>query len=346
MPPLSVMIKPASGLCNMRCRYCFYADETEKRTTPSFGMMTEDTLRQVLTHVLAAATGTCTLAFQGGEPTLAGLSFFQKVIELEKELNVNHCRIEHALQTNGLLIDDAWAEFLAENHFLVGVSLDGPKELHDKNRLDANGKGTWSRVMHAIQILKKHHVEFNILTVVTGDLCRCTGKVTGFYARNGFSYRQFIPCLDPLGEERGQYPWSLTPKLYARYLKDSFDSWYRDIREGHKTYHRYFDNLLLIMDGQWPEACGMGGICGRQFVIEAATTSAIGGVLGIVTGYSLSSIATAVIKNLLQEDLQVIPSVSSVIGAFCISAAIGILFGYLPAKKAARLNPIEALRYD
>lgn len=80
-------------------------------------MMTEDTLRQVLTHVLAAATGTCTLAFQGGEPTLAGLSFFQKVIEFEKELNVNHCRIEHALQTNGLLIDDAWAEFLAENHF-------------------------------------------------------------------------------------------------------------------------------------------------------------------------------------------------------------------------------------
>ena len=79
MPPLSVMIKPASGLCNMRCRYCFYADETEKRTTPSFGMMTEDTLRQVLTHVLAAATGTCTLAFQGGEPTLAGLPFFQKV---------------------------------------------------------------------------------------------------------------------------------------------------------------------------------------------------------------------------------------------------------------------------
>lgn len=269
MPPLSVMIKPASGLCNMRCRYCFYADETEKRTTPSFGMMTEDTLRQVLTHVLAAATGTCTLAFQGGEPTLAGLPFFQKVIEFEKELNVNHCRIEHALQTNGLLIDDAWAEFLAEHHFLVGVSLDGPKELHDKNRLDANGKGTWSRVMHAIQILKKHHVEFNILTVVTGDLCRCTGKVTGFYARNGFSYRQFIPCLDPLGEERGQHPWSLTPELYARYLKESFNCWYRDIREGHKTYHRYFDNLLLIMDGQWPEACGMGGICGRQFVIEA-----------------------------------------------------------------------------
>lgn len=94
-------------------------------------------------------------------------------------------------------------------------------------------------------------------------------KSYGFYARNGFSYRQFIPCLDPLGEERGQHPWSLTPKLYARYLKDSFDSWYRDIREGHKTYHRYFDNLLLIMDGQWPEACGMGGICGRQFVIEA-----------------------------------------------------------------------------
>lgn len=269
MPALSVMIKPASGQCNMRCRYCFYADETRNRNTPSFGMMTEETLRRVLTQVLSAASSTCTLAFQGGEPTLAGLPFFRRVIELEKELNVNHCQIRHALQTNGLLLDDEWADFLHENRFLVGVSLDGTKELHDKNRVDAGGNGTWNRVMHSLQLLKKHGVEFNILTVVTGDLCRCTGKVLGFYARNGFSYRQFIPCLDPIGEERGQYPWSLTTPLYARYLKDSFDGWYRDLLDGHKTYHRYFDNLLLIMDGQWPEACGMGGVCGRQLVVEA-----------------------------------------------------------------------------
>ena len=206
----------------MRCRYCFYEDISSHREKYNMGVMTKETASSLISWAFSSLpeNGALSFAFQGGEPTLAGLPFFRRVIELEKELNVNHCQIRHALQTNGLLLDDEWADFLHENRFLVGVSLDGTKELHDKNRVDAGGKGTWNRVMHSLQLLKKHEVEFNILTVVTGDLCRCTGKVLGFYARNGFSYRQFIPCLDPIGEERGQYPWSLTTPLYARYLKD------------------------------------------------------------------------------------------------------------------------------
>jgi uncharacterized protein len=151
----------------------------------------------------------------------------------------------------------------------VGVSLDGPKAIHDANRIDAAGRGTYHRVMHAVQLLKSHRADFNILTVVTAESCKNIHGIHGFFDRNGLCYQQYIPCLDPLDEVRGQHPWSLTPPLFERYLKQSFDCWYQAAVRGRKTYHGYFDNLLRIMSGQFPEACGMLGRCGQQYVVEA-----------------------------------------------------------------------------
>lgn len=269
MPAITVMLKPASGLCNMRCRYCFYADEQKNRSVPSYGLMSEEVLRAVLTRVLEYADGECTIAFQGGEPTCAGLPFFRRVVELEQKLNHKEVAIHNAIQTNGYVIDDEWAQFLADNHFLVGVSLDGPREIHDLNRLDAKGNGTYNRVMRAIATLKKHGAEFNILTVVTSATCRSIRKTYSFFQRNGLDYQQYIPCLDPLGEERGGHDYSLTCEAFGQYLKDLFDCWYEDARKGRLTYNRYFTNLLLILTRQQPEACGMLGQCGRQYVVEA-----------------------------------------------------------------------------
>ena len=269
MQEIHLMLKPASGLCNMRCKYCFYADETKKRAIANYGLMSFDTLHSVLEKVLSEATRSCTIAFQGGEPTLAGLPFFRQAISICKGKNVNHCSISFAIQTNGLLIDDEWCEFFAENHFLVGISLDGPKELHDANRPDTVGKGTYSRVMHALQLLKSHGVDTNILTVVTADTAKNYRKAYNFFVRSGLDYQQYIPCLDPLDEPRGQQPWSLTPERFEQYLKASFDCWYQDAMRGRKRYHRYFDNLLLMLNGQPPEACGMLGICGMQYIVEA-----------------------------------------------------------------------------
>ncbi len=269
MPPITVMIKPASGMCNMRCKYCFYADETSNRQTENYGFMSEDTLYNVLKNTLKYASGDCTIAFQGGEPTLAGLSFFEKVIELQKELNVNNCRISNALQTNAYNLGEDWAQFFAQNNFLVGVSLDGPADIHDKYRIDAKGEGTYKRVMRTIQLFDKHKVEYNILTVVTSATCKSTQKITGFFDRNNFEYRQYIPCLDPLNEKRGEHEWSLTPKLYAKHLTTLFNSYYSDALKGKKRYHRYFDNLLMILNRQRPEACGMEGRCSYQYVVEA-----------------------------------------------------------------------------
>ncbi len=268
-PSIHIMLKPASGLCNLRCKYCFYADETQKREVASYGRMSLDTLRNVLKKTLEESEKQVTIAFQGGEPTLAGLAFFQQAVELVHQLNHHHCTVSYALQTNGILLDDEWCRFFAQNQFLIGVSLDGSKEFHDRNRVDAEGKGTYSRVMRAIQLLKKHQVDFNILTVLTGEICRNYRKIYGFYDRNGLEFQQYILCLDPIGEKRGGHVWSLTPQRFEEYLKTAFDCWYQDAMRGQKKYHRYFDNLLFLLNGQQPEACGMGGVCGMQYVVEA-----------------------------------------------------------------------------
>ena len=139
MRHVHLLIKPASGLCNLNCRYCFYHDIVEKREQASYGLMKEDTLAAVLEKALAAASHSCTIAFQGGEPTLAGLAFFRKAVELQRRLNVNRVQVYNSIQTNGLLLDSQWAAFFRENHFLVGLSLDGMKDTHDLYRLDAQG---------------------------------------------------------------------------------------------------------------------------------------------------------------------------------------------------------------
>ncbi len=269
MPPITVMIKPASGMCNMRCKYCFYIDEISHRETENYGFMTLNTLKCVLENVLKYAHGTCNIAFQGGEPTLVGLDFFKELVRLQKVLNVNNCKINNSLQTNGYNLTADWAKFFAKHNFLVGVSLDGPKEIHDLHRLSTGEDGTYNRVMKSIQILKQYKVDFNILTVVTKTTCKHTKKIHGFFMRNDFIWQQYIPCLDPLEEVRGAHAWSLNSQVYFEHLKASFILWYTHALKGKKYYHRYFDNLLLILNRQHPEACGMGGICNKQYVVEA-----------------------------------------------------------------------------
>lgn len=269
MPSLSLLIKPSSGGCNLRCKYCFYHDEQLNRETFSYGFMSEETLELLIKKALEYATGQCSFGFQGGEPTLRGLDFYRRVVELQKKYNVHHTRIANAIQTNGILLDDEWAEFLHKNHFLVGLSLDGTKEVNDQNRLDPEGRGTFNRVLMAAQKLRAHQVDFNLLTVVTNRTADSIAKIYGFYRRSELLYQQYIPCLDPLEEERGSSPYSLTPEKLSKFLKTLFDLWYRDVTAGRFIYIRYFENLLGMLLGRWPESCGLGGRCTIQNVIEA-----------------------------------------------------------------------------
>ncbi len=270
MPALSLLIKPASGNCNMRCRYCFYADELDNREIRSYGKMSVDTMHTIVDKAMEYGDYECTIAFQGGEPTLAGLDFYRDLVAyVTAHENPKKLKIHYALQTNGYLINEEWAAFLGENHFLVGVSLDGLKEIHDRYRLDAAGKGTYQRVISAIRLLEKHHVEYNILTVVTAATARNGQKIYNYFKKNHFAYQQYIECLDPIGEEPGQHEYSLTPEKYGEFLKSMFDAWYLDMRSGTYVYNRYFENLMMIMAGQQPESCNMRGVCGKQWVFEA-----------------------------------------------------------------------------
>ncbi|MCU6735124.1 anaerobic sulfatase maturase [Diplocloster agilis] len=273
MPPISVMIKPSSGMCNMICDYCFYCDETKKREQEIFGFMSEETLKNVIRRTMLNAEGSISYAFQGGEPTLRGLGFLRKFVELEKKYNKNQLIVSNVFQTNGILLDDEWCSFFHDNHFLVGVSLDGTEETHNAHRrmkvAKDNSLETHSRVIRAIDLLKKHEVEFNILTVVNQTVAKNIQSVYEFYRRNGLGFQQYIACLDPLDEVRGQNAYAIHPVEYGHFLISLFELWYRDYKKNRQPYIRQFENYIGNLMGNYPEACDMRGSCSVQYVVEA-----------------------------------------------------------------------------
>lgn len=269
MKNISVLIKPVSSLCNIKCDYCFYNTIAEEREVASYGVMETSVLEKIVKEALKFADGgTCTFAFQGGEPTLVGLDFYREFIHLQKKY-AKGTRISNVIQTNGILIDEEWAKFLRENSFLVGLSLDGPQEVHDARRKTKDGKGTYHKVMKAKGIMDRVGVEYNILTVVDNLVARNVRGIYEFFKKEGIEYTQYIPCLDPLllvepGEKK-----YLSTKVYATFIKKLFDLWYKDLINGRYVSIRYFDNLINIILGAGGEACDMKGHCSIQNVIES-----------------------------------------------------------------------------
>ena len=267
MKHISFLIKPASSLCNMRCRYCFYADVSAHREVKSHGVMQSQTMRALIDRALGLGEDAeVTFAFQGGEPTLAGLEFFRDFTRYVSDHRINQT-IHYALQTNGYLVDKEWAEFFHENNFLVGVSLDGYRDLHNWLRPDA-AQGTYDRVMHAIELLRAAQVDFNVLTVLTAQLAKHPQKVYKFYRQHKLDYVQLIPCLPGFDDEEGD-EFSLTPEAFASFYKAFFRLWTEDFRRGHYMSVTLFDNVIPLFRGYPPQQCGMLGRCAPQFVVES-----------------------------------------------------------------------------
>lgn len=269
MRSIQILMKPASGYCNMRCRYCFYMDEAKKRSQEYYGMMSEEVLETVIRKAVQEAEYEVNIAYQGGEPTLRGLDFFQKSVELQKKHNTKGLVIHNALQTNGYALDEKWGKFLAEHHFLVGLSIDGIKHTHDKNRIDLEGKGTFAKCMKTVELFHKYDVNYNVLTVVNGQTAPQIRKIYQKYKKYGFRYQQYIPCLDPFQMKGGKQEYSLLPEVYGQFLTELFQMWYDDLKRKKQPYIRMFDNYIGILMGYPPEACEYNGICGDQNAIEA-----------------------------------------------------------------------------
>lgn len=267
MPSVSILIKPASSGCNLACRYCFYHAIAENRKVCNYGIMTEDTLEQLVKAVLDYADGFAAFAFQGGEPTLAGLDFYRKTITLQKKYNTKKLVIQNTIQTNGTLMNEAWAQFLAEQHFLVGLSLDGPRGVNDFCRVTKQGKSTFDAVLHAVRLFEQYGVEYNICSVVTAKTAEKIPSIYNFFKQKGFQYLQFIPCLDETIGDHSEF--SLTPRMYGTFLCKLFDLWYSDFIKGKQIDIRMFSNYAQMAAGFAPEECGMCGHCNTYFAVES-----------------------------------------------------------------------------
>lgn len=269
---LYIMIKPVSGQCNLRCKYCFYLDEAEHREVASYGSMSVETLRNIVNQTCRAAEqthGACTFVFQGGEPTLRGLPFYRELVRLQEPYRKRGLTICNTIQTNGMLLDEEWAQFLARYQFLVGLSLDGTEDTNDALRVDANGRGSYARIRRAAACLDQAGVSYNIVTVISKDIAKSVKRIYNDYSINGWNYLQFIPCLDPYGEIPGESSYSLTPAAYGDFLCGLFDCWYEDVMQGKIVYIRYFENILGMLLGFQPESCGVCGVCAKEYVVEA-----------------------------------------------------------------------------
>jgi len=267
MRQISLLIKPASSLCNMRCSYCFYKDEADLRQHASMGIMKSKTVEAMIEKVMTLNVKQINFCFQGGEPTLATIEYFNHFIDCVNKNNTGKL-ISYAIQTNGLALNESWFNLFKKNHFLVGVSLDGFIENHDKNRKDVLKRGTFDTVLRNIKRMEELKIDYNILTVLTHQLSKYPKQLFQFYLAHHFKYIQLIPCLPSLDDGAPTDCYTLKPKEFATFYKEFFDCWYEQYQKGNYISITLFDQLIPMFLRVPPTLCGMLGKCHMQIVVE------------------------------------------------------------------------------
>jgi uncharacterized protein len=285
LPGFHVLAKPVGPICNLDCRYCFYLHKENFFPKGEKFQMSDETLENfVRQYIESQQVPEINFAWQGGEPTLLGVKFFRKVIELQKKYAQPGKTVSNAFQTNGVLLDDEWCEFLKEHDFLIGLSIDGPREMHDKYRVDKGGKPTFDRVMAGLRVLQKHGVRVNSLTCVNRVTGNHGGDVYRFLRDDaGLEHMQFIPIVEErtyeeqapgvrTGDAAGQdplrivTPWTVEPKQFGRFLCGVFDEWVR--HDVGKIFVQHFEVSLALVMGLPSPLCIFSKTCGKATAIE------------------------------------------------------------------------------
>ena len=264
MKSFSLLIKPASADCNLRCEYCFYIDHLENgKKSPR---MSDEVLKiMISSYMRTNQNNNYSFGWQGGEPTLMGLKFFEKVVELQKKYGPPGAAVSNGVQTNGTLITKEMAKFFADYKFLLGVSLDGPSYLHDFYRKTLGQKPTHSLVMRGIDLLKKFNVDFNILILVNNKTVNKAKEIYQYFKSQGFFYHQYIPCVEYDNNNKPQ-PYSITGEEWGNFLCELFDEWIKD--DMNRISIRLFDSILEYLVYRRYNVCYMQKNCCQYFVVE------------------------------------------------------------------------------
>ncbi len=281
-PDFHVMAKPIGPICNLDCKYCFYLEKEALYPQVSKWAMREEVLESYIRQYIEAHdTPVVHFAWQGGEPTLLGVEYFRRLVDLQKKY-ANGKRIQNAFQTNGVLLNDEWCGLFKENEFLIGLSIDGPRELHDVYRVDKGGQPTFDRVVRGIETLKRNGVEFNTLTTVHRGNADHPIEVYRFLKENGSGYMQFIPIVERITHQvtaeglqlispdfagaAQVAPWSVEPRKFGRFLCAIFDDWVR--HDVGRCFVQLFDVSLEIWSGMEASLCVFRRQCGSALAIE------------------------------------------------------------------------------
>ncbi len=258
------MIKPASSACNLRCEYCFYRDEADNRAIAVYPVLSFDIVEKLFRKAFSSATYVHFI-FQGGEPALVKLEWYERFMSLEKIYNTRNIRVDHSLQTNGTCIDEKWAQFLQRHRFFVGISFDGNPAINNRQRPYPDHKGSSREVVRGLLTLQNHGVPTNLLIVVTNLVADNVQQIWQWLDYHHITHIQCIPCIDPLGGVSNTW---LHPRQYGKFLIQLFDLWITSYWSEHPISVRLFENFLGICLGIEPEACDMKGHCSKQYVIE------------------------------------------------------------------------------
>ena len=278
--PLYVMLKPAGAHCNLACKYCYYLEKNKLYPTAQRHLMSDEMLEQFTREYIEAQTMNQVLfTWHGGEPLLRSIDFYRKALSLQQKYAGGR-RIDNVIQTNGTLLTDEWCEFFAQNHWLVGISIDGPQPDHDHYRLTAAGKPSWQKVMQGIKLLKKHGVEWNAMAVVNAYNVNHPLEFYRFFKENGCQFLQFTPIVERLTrhedgrtlasladkDEISLSEASVAPEQWGYFLSAIFDEWVR--KDVGKIFVEIFDCTLANWMGVSPGICAYSKECGHAGVME------------------------------------------------------------------------------
>ncbi len=278
--PLYVMLKPAGAHCNLACKYCYYLEKNKLYPTAQRHLMSDEMLEQFTREYIEAQTMSQVLfTWHGGEPLLRSIDFYRKALSLQQKYAGGR-RIDNVIQTNGTLLTDEWCEFFAQNHWLVGISIDGPQPYHDHYRLTAAGKPSWQKVMQGIKLLKKHGVEWNAMAVVNAYNVNHPLEFYRFFKENGCQFLQFTPIVERQTRhedgrtlaslaDKNEIPLSeasVTPEQWGYFLSAIFDEWVR--KDVGKIFVEIFDCTLANWMGVSPGICAYSKECGHAGVME------------------------------------------------------------------------------